>query len=105
MAIDISSEQLVPLHKAAPFVPGNPHQSTFWRWGTRGVRGVVLETVVIGGRRYTSQQALERFFEAIDPDFGCFVPSGAKRIDPGTSLGEALLRTAGDYAIDALHFE
>jgi hypothetical protein len=34
---------------------------------TRGVRGVVLESVLIGGARYTSEEALERFFAAQNP--------------------------------------
>jgi hypothetical protein len=34
---------------------------------TRGVRGVVLESLVIGGARYTSEEALERFFRAQNP--------------------------------------
>lgn len=36
-------------------------RSTLHRWATNGVRGTVLETVRIGGRRFTSADALERF--------------------------------------------
>ena len=39
------------------------HISTLCRWAKRGVRGVVLETLRIGGTRYTSLEALQRFFE------------------------------------------
>ena len=35
--------------------------STVWRWSRRGVRGVVLETFVVGGRRFTTVEAGERF--------------------------------------------
>jgi hypothetical protein len=38
---------------------------TGFRWATDGVCGVVLETVVQGGQRYTSVPALERFFAAV----------------------------------------
>ena len=36
---------------------------TPWRWTKRGVKGVVLETFSIGGRRYTTQEAFGRFVE------------------------------------------
>lgn len=59
--IDISNEDLLTLSEAAKLLPGHPHLSTIHRWRLRGARGVRLETVVIGGRRYTSQSALEEF--------------------------------------------
>lgn len=31
-----------------------PDVTTVWRWRSRGVRGIRLDTVCIGGRRYTS---------------------------------------------------
>lgn len=34
---------------------------TVWRWSRSGVRGVVLESFVSGGRRFTSREAYERF--------------------------------------------
>lgn len=38
------------------------HISTLYRWTTRGVRGVRLETLPLGGTLATSREALERFF-------------------------------------------
>lgn len=35
-----------------------------WRWVLYGVRGVRLDSIIIGGRRYTSEEALERFAAA-----------------------------------------
>jgi hypothetical protein len=32
-----------------------------WRWALRGVDGVKLESFKIGGRRYTTAEALDRF--------------------------------------------
>jgi hypothetical protein len=61
MAIDISCETLLSLPDAAKALPNRPHTSTLHRWRLRGVRGVKLETCLIGGRRFTSQEALERF--------------------------------------------
>ncbi len=37
---------------------------TIWRWRQRGVRGVRLETFMLGGRRFTTQEAHRRFVEA-----------------------------------------
>src|SRR5262245_4075347 len=62
------SEQLLTLSAAAREIPGPSgrglHVSTLWRWMQRGVRGIRLETVMIGGIRYTSREALERFIAA-----------------------------------------
>jgi len=38
--------------------------SSLHRWRLRGCRGVKLETLLIGGSRTTSEEALQRFFEA-----------------------------------------
>ena len=65
MSIDISSERLLSLTEAAKSLPGRPHLSSIFRWLTRGVRGVRLESTLVGGRRYTSQEALARFCAAI----------------------------------------
>lgn len=34
---------------------------TPWRWSKKGVKNIRLETIQIGGRRYTSQEAFSRF--------------------------------------------
>jgi hypothetical protein len=59
--IDVVRENIRSYGEAGQVVPGRPHASTFARRATRGRSGVRLETVVIGGRRYTSLEALERF--------------------------------------------
>jgi len=64
MAIGIGTEQLLTLRQAAKRLPGRPHLGTLWRWYSHGVRGQRLETILIGGRRYTSAEALERFAAA-----------------------------------------
>jgi hypothetical protein len=61
--IDIKSDELLTFSQAAKRLPGRPHSSTIWRWHMRGVRGIRLETVLIGGRRYTSVDALQLFVE------------------------------------------
>lgn len=61
MTIDISCETLLSFSQAAKTLPGNPHISTIHRWRLRGIRGQKLETILVGGRRFTSVEALERF--------------------------------------------
>ena len=63
MSIDIHSEKLWLLKDAAKRLPSRPHVSTLWRWHKRGCRGIRLETVVIGGQRYTSDEAMQRFVD------------------------------------------
>jgi hypothetical protein len=62
--IDIQSETLLTFAEAVHTLPGRPHLSTLHRWRLRGVRGIRLETCLIGGRRFTSREALERFSAA-----------------------------------------
>ena len=62
--IDVSSEILLAFPETASTLPSRPHLSTIHRWRLRGVYGVKLETVMVGGRRYTSREALQRFAAA-----------------------------------------
>ena len=62
--VDISLETVVSLTEATRFLPGRPHLSTLHRWRLCGVRGVRLETFLCGGKRFTSHEALARFFKA-----------------------------------------
>jgi hypothetical protein len=63
--IDLQTEQLLLLANACDVVPGRPHVSTLIRWWRDGVRGVKLETVVVGGRRFTSIEAVHRFISRL----------------------------------------
>jgi hypothetical protein len=65
VAIDIRREELLTLGQASRSLPGKPALSTCWRWHRKGVRGIRLETIVIGGKRFTSAQAIERFALAL----------------------------------------
>jgi hypothetical protein len=65
LSIDLSEEKPKTLATAARTVPGGPvHVSTIHRWRMKGVRGVRLETFLRGGIRYTTDEAIERFFAA-----------------------------------------
>ena len=64
MDIDITKETLITLAEAAARLPRRPSLCTMHRWGHRGVRGTMLSTVYLCGRRYTSIEALHRFLIA-----------------------------------------
>jgi hypothetical protein len=58
---DIPKVSIIPTRRGG----GRTHQRTGFRWALQGLSGVRLETVLIGGNRYTSVPALERFFAAV----------------------------------------
>lgn len=69
-AIDILAETLVTIPQASAILPADesghrPHIATIYRWMQRGIRGVKLETCLVGGKRFTSHEALQRFSEAV----------------------------------------
>ena len=69
MSIDVSNESIITLGEACRVVP--PHgvsTATMARWIQRGVGGVRLATIVIGGRRFTSREAIARFISAQNAD-------------------------------------
>ncbi len=67
--IDFVEEPPIPLDEIPPeLIPGRRgpvHIVTLQLWCTRGVRRVKLESLLIGGRRCTSLQALRRFYERV----------------------------------------
>jgi hypothetical protein len=70
---DLLSENLVYLGQATKHFPRDargraPSTTTLWRWRTKGIRGVRLETARVGGRVVTSVEAIRRFMERLsDP--------------------------------------
>ena len=68
--IDLS-EEIRPLSAWARLLigrgqKGGPmNRSTLYRWATRGLRGVRLEVIQIGGTTCTSKTALQAFFNAL----------------------------------------
>jgi len=58
---DPDSEDAFPLAEVCRRLKSQPSVQTVWRWAMKGVRGVQLESRLIGGRRYTSREAVDRF--------------------------------------------
>ena len=52
---------LLNLTKATKRFPVPTSKATVERWIRSGVRGVQLETVLVGNRRYTTDMAIQRF--------------------------------------------
>jgi len=44
----------------------NPNSSALSKWGSKGVRGVRLETIRVGGATCTSLPAIERFLRRLN---------------------------------------
>lgn len=70
--IDHRTETVRPLTDTAARLPRRRggkkvNVAMLYRWSTRGLRGVKLETIQIGGTRCTSDEALQRFFERLSP--------------------------------------
>lgn len=74
--IDASIENLISLSDAARGFPSRragkrTHVSCVYRWTVDGCRGVVLESIQVGGTRCTSREAIGRFFERLTAAAGC----------------------------------
>lgn len=59
--IDPSTETLIRFQEAGRRIPGNPSVCALHRWRLHGVRGVKLSTLLCGGVRFTSVEAIARF--------------------------------------------
>jgi len=93
MTIDIDSEALVEFNKPAEYWPTKPpHIATLHRFRLRGLsrngQTIRLETVKIGGRRFTSREAVKRFVAALNSDAPACSKAGSKTAskDAGRAL-------------------
>ena len=103
MPIDIHQEQLVTLCEAAKLLPllnaKRISANAIWRWCRKGVSGIHLEHVRIGGRIFTSPDALNRFVNALAeadvrrlntaPEPAAPAPTRGRREQPRRSAAEA----------------
>lgn len=62
---DLRDDPAMSLPEAAAYIGkltgSKPHLSTIWRWCLRGCKGVRLDSICIGGKRFVTAAALERF--------------------------------------------
>ena len=68
--IDLKTEAILSLKDSCDCFPGRGrlHISTVQRWRQVGVRGVRLETVRVGGKTFTTREAISRFISAQNQD-------------------------------------
>lgn len=69
-----------------------PHRSTIIRWSTRGVRGCRLHAEPIGGRWYTTDQAIEEFLRHVVGT----APRGGQQETPAGAARAAQVQRALD---------
>lgn len=72
MSIDLLAEKTLSVKAAARFAARllgedepTMHIATIYRWISPGIQGVCLEHARIGGRMVTSQEAIQRFSDAL----------------------------------------
>lgn len=70
MPIDITKEELVTFKELARSLPrrrkNRPvHYATIHRWRSRGLKGIRLEAVRVGGAWHTSWEAFRRFCDRL----------------------------------------
>lgn len=103
MLTDRRDEKLITMPEAALLVPRAeaqraPSAVSLYRWATLGCKGIVLESVRSGGKRFTTAEAVRRFLEKLnEPKRGA---AGAirpvrERIDAGEKAGEEFDRISG----------
>jgi hypothetical protein len=68
--INITTETVIAPSKATHLCPERrrgvrPNVATIYRWMMQGVRGIRLESIVVGATRCTSVEAMQRFFDAL----------------------------------------
>jgi hypothetical protein len=67
---DPNNEPGIPLTAVPGHVASHPHLNTIRRWAKRGVRGVRLRSWLVGGRRFTSPEAITEFIRALNQASG-----------------------------------
>jgi hypothetical protein len=94
-------EKVLSLAEATKYIPPSrngrkTHLSTILRWVLRGVNGVRLEAVRLGGRWVTSKEALQRFAERSTPTLAdSQLPRSPKQRDVAVRRAERRLEKAG----------
>ena len=91
------SDDFLSLSEASAELPGRPHVATLHRWRLRGVRGIKLSTILIGGKRFVSREALTRFIEQTNS-----VRNSSDPCDKRTQAGKHSTRQNSRRAADVL---
>jgi hypothetical protein len=96
--MDLIEEGLLSFGEVAEILPRRRggrkiHRSCLHRWASAGLRGHRLETVQVGMSRYTSRQALNRFFARLAKvDASVVIPTPESASSTGPATGRILDR-------------
>ena len=98
--IDPNQETLLSLTQTAKELPvrrggKRAHVSCVYRWTKAGCKGVILESIQVGGTRCTSREALARFFDRLTDRQSVSVPTSSKAHNRPVETAEQLLDDAG----------
>lgn len=107
MPIDAISETVISLVDATKLLPARrsgkrPHISCLYRWTSSGCRGVILESLQVGGTRCTSHEALARFFERLTHTEG--EPVSVRSVAERRRASEQVAAELARYGIDPQGF-
>lgn len=90
--IDISQDEILPIEQARLWLGERlgaaPSRVSFRRWITSGIKGVVLDSILVGGRRFTSMEAINKFISATS-GAPVVVPSARRRREIEAASREA----------------
>ena len=93
MPIDLETETIIPVRDVSKHTPGRPHVATIYRWAQRQLNP--LETVRVGGRLFSSVEAISRFVDrCTNPESTPAEVAGSQR-EREISKAEAELKAAG----------
>jgi Protein of unknown function (DUF1580) len=62
----MKQDELFPINKAEKLFPSRPALATRWRWINKGVRGVKLSTIRVGGRVFVTEQMVRAFLAELN---------------------------------------
>lgn len=81
MPIDIAHEEIITPAQAARYFPQRPHRSAIYRWMRDCRPHRRLESILIGGRRFTSLEAIARWVAELNGERPDPVATRGKRIE------------------------
>lgn len=95
--IDLQKEAILSLKDSCDCFPGRDHVhiSTVQRWRLRGVRGVRLEVVRVGGKTFTTREAISRFIAAQNQDTSAPLTLSPNQRQRQSDAAREALRAAG----------
>lgn len=93
--IDPTTETLIRFQEAGRRIPGNPSVCALHRWRLSGVRGAKLETLLVGGTRFTSIEAIARFIAEQNRDESPAPAITAKQRRTQAEAANRVLEAAG----------